>query len=106
MELGVIEDDFAEPAVDDGAPWNVVLGRVVVVNDPWIIVLFFGKVIVGTKGSVRTLLLGVDAAVVVARAFELGCSGFEFRFEVSDVNVFETLVVESSGGDVLFGMLT
>ena len=40
MELRVIEDDFAEPAVPDGAPWNVVLGRVVVVNDPWIIVLY------------------------------------------------------------------
>ena len=71
-------------------------------SDPWIIVLFSGRVIVGTKGSVRALLLRVDAAVVVARAFELGCSGFEFRFEVSDVDVFETLVVESRGGDVLF----
>ena len=101
MELRVIEDDFDEPVVDDGAPWNVVLGRVVVVNDPWIIVPFFGKVIVGTKGSVRALLLGVDAAAVGARAFEPELEAKVF-VEGSDVDVFETVVVESSGGDVLF----
>ena len=103
LELRVLEDDLVEPVVGEAVPWNVGLTSVAVGNDPLIMFVLFGCVLVRveTKGSVCALLLVFDVGVVGVKAFEPEL-GAKALVEASDVDVFETLVVESSGGDVLF----
>ena len=103
LELRVLEDDLVEPVVGEAVPWNAGLGSVAVGNDPLIMFVLFGCVLAAgeTRGSVRALLLEIDARVIGIKAFEPELEA-KVLVEVSDVDVFKTLVVESSGGDVLF----
>ena len=102
-ELEVFKSDAVELVVDEGFSVIITLGGLVVANDPLISVTLFGSVSAAgeTRGSVRALLLEIDARVVGVKAFAPELE-VKVLVEVSDVDVFKTLVVESSGGDVLF----